>query len=80
MHDAKNQTVQAVQPRRLRVRDTAEAGVIVTNLDNKAHDVSVEISVRAPLSNYESDTAKGLLTKNGQAFVDGKNQQTVTFI
>ena len=70
--------VQAVQPRRLRVRDTAEAGVIVTNLDNVAHDVSVEISVRAPLSNYESDTAKGLMTKNGQAFIDGKNQQTVT--
>ncbi|MGN0739368.1 MAG: MG2 domain-containing protein [Treponema sp.] len=70
--------VQAVQPRRLRVRDTAEAGVIVTNLDSKAHDVSVGISVRAPLSNYESDTAKGLVTKNGQAFIDGKNQQTVT--
>lgn len=70
--------VQAVQPRRLRVRDTAEAGVIVTNLDSKDQKVTVSISVREPQTNYDKDTEKGLLTVAGKAFIDGNNSLTVT--
>lgn len=70
--------VQAVQPRRLRVRDTAECGVLVTNLENKAHTVSVSVDVRAPSGTYDEDEEKGLLTVAGSAFVDGADEKTVT--
>ena len=70
--------VQAVQPRRLRVRDTAEAGVIVTNLDNKNQKVTVSVSVRGPQSNYDKDTEKGLITTAGSAFIDDKTSKTIT--
>ena len=68
--------VQAVQPRRLRVRDTAECGVIVTNLENVAHDVTVDIEVRKP-GQRSADTASGLITAVGSAFIDGKASHTV---
>lgn len=69
--------VQPVQPRRLRIRDTAEAGVLITNLDEKPQKISVGVSVRAPLQNYADDSRKGLITKSGDAFIDGKKSQTV---
>ncbi len=68
--------VQSVQPRRLRVRDTAECGVMITNLDNKAHDVTVSISTRDPKQSA-ADTKEGLVTVIGKASVDGKNKHTV---
>lgn len=68
--------VQSVQPRRLRVRDTAECGVMITNLDNVAHDVTVSISTRDP-KQYESDTKDGLTTVIGKASIDGKDRHTV---
>lgn len=69
--------VQSVQPRLLRIRDTAECGIIATNLDTKPHDVTVELSIRKPEGNYESDKAKGLSTVAGEAFVDGNSTQTI---
>ena len=68
--------VQAVQPRRLRVRDIAECGVIVTNLEDTAHDVTVEVAVRKPLQR-DTDTASGLITVPGAASIDGKASHTV---
>lgn len=70
--------VQQVQARRLRVRDTSEAGVIVTNLDTKDQKVTISASVRALKGNYASDTQKGLITVAGKAFIDGSDSKTVT--
>ncbi|MBR0031336.1 MAG: alpha-2-macroglobulin [Treponema sp.] len=61
--------VQAVQPRRLRVRDTAECGVVLTNLDSAAHTVEVSVQVRKPSA--PSDNGDGLIEAVGDAFVDG---------
>jgi len=69
--------VQAVQPRRMRVRDTAECGVVITNLDNIPHNVTVSISIRDP-KQAKADTAKGIITVAGKAFVDGSNSNTVS--
>ena len=68
--------VQAVQPRRLRVRDTAECGVIVTNLEDKAQEVTVDVEVRKP-QQRSADTASGLITVAGAASIDGKASHTV---
>ena len=69
--------VQQVQARRLRVRDTSEAGVIITNLDSKDHKVTIDASVRAPKETYDTDNAKGLLTVAGEAFIDDKTSKTI---
>ncbi|MDR3355955.1 MAG: alpha-2-macroglobulin [Spirochaetaceae bacterium] len=66
--------VQQVQPRRLRERDTAEAGVLITNLDSTPHKVSVSIGIEEPSAGYDG----GLLKQAGAAFVDGQAERTVT--
>ncbi|MBQ4378237.1 MAG: alpha-2-macroglobulin [Treponema sp.] len=67
--------VQQVLPRELRERDTAELGVLLTNLDDKTHEVTVSLKMR------ENDKAKaeenGITLKDGKAFVDGKSEHTV---
>jgi uncharacterized protein YfaS (alpha-2-macroglobulin family) len=67
--------VQQVQPRRLRERDTAEAGVLITNLDSVPHKVSVSLGIEAPRA---ADDDGGLVTPEGSAFVDGSAEHTVT--
>ena len=69
--------VQSVQPRRLRVRDTAECGVLVTNLDSVPHSVKIGLSVRKPEGNYKEDADAGLKTVAGDAFIDGMDTQTI---
>ncbi len=67
--------VQQVLPRQLRERDTAELGVLLTNLDEKAHDITVSLAMR------ENDRAKaeenGVILNAGKAFVDGETEHTV---
>ena len=67
--------VQQVLPRELRERDTAELGVLLTNLDDKAHDVTVSLKLR------ENDKTKaeenGITLKDGKAFVDGKTEHKI---
>ena len=67
--------VQQVLPRELRERDTAELGVLLTNLDDKAHDVTVSLKLR------ENDKKKaeenGIILKDGKAFVDGKTEHKI---
>ncbi|OJF76058.1 MAG: hypothetical protein BKP49_09615 [Treponema sp. CETP13] len=58
--------VTSVMPPRLRERDTAEAGVLLYNLDNKSHKMTVTASIRSP----DSST--------GNAFIDGQNTHTIT--
>ena len=66
--------VQQVLPRQLRERDTAELGVLLTNLDEKAHDITVSLAIRE--SNGEQEE-NGITAKDGAAFIDGKAAHTV---
>jgi len=67
--------VRELVPRRLRERDTGEAGVLITNLDSVSHTVTVRLDIGSPLSN---ETATGLAKIPGQAFVDGTAERRVT--
>lgn len=67
--------VREVLPRRMRERDTAEAGVLITNLDSSPHTLTVKLDLGAPLPDNE---ASGLLKFPGQAFVDGTAERRVT--
>lgn len=69
--------VQSVQPRRMRTRDTAEAGVIVTNLTDKEQEVKVQMSIRLPEEDYEEDKERGIVTEKGEAFIDGKDASVI---
>ncbi|MDR1470371.1 MAG: alpha-2-macroglobulin [Spirochaetaceae bacterium] len=68
--------VREVLPRRLRERDTAEAGVLLTNLDNKPHTVTVNLRT-APPRNTDTETT-GRLKPSGLALVDGASERSVT--
>ncbi|QTQ16510.1 MG2 domain-containing protein [Treponema parvum] len=65
--------VLAVKPRRLRERDTAECGVLISNLDSRSHSITVKAEVR---SVQNADPANGG-KKPGKAFFDGSAQKTV---
>jgi len=67
--------VREVVPRRLRERDTAEAGVLITNLDSASHTVTVKLDIGASAAQDESS---GLAKLTGQAFVDGTAERRVT--
>lgn len=69
--------VQQVQPRRLRERDTAECGVLITNLDNKGQKVTVSVQALSPTKNTAQDELEGRATIPGKAFVDGSEEKTV---
>ena len=67
--------VQQVLPRRLRVRDTAEAGVLITNLDSLTHDVTVSLNID---SRPGITAAGGISSMPGKASVDGDSTHTVS--
>ncbi|MDR0501971.1 MAG: alpha-2-macroglobulin [Treponema sp.] len=67
--------VREVVPRRLRERDTAEAGVLITNLDSASHSVTVKLDIGSPGAN---DGSSGLSKIPGQAFIDGTAERKVT--
>ena len=66
--------VQPVLPRELRERDTAEAGVLLTNLDGVPHDVTVSLALRETAADAED----GITLGAGKAAVDGAASHTVT--
>ena len=68
--------VQQVLPRQLRERDTTELGVLLTNLDDKAHDVTVSLAIRE-IDREKSEDESGLTPLQGKAFVDGKSEHTI---
>ncbi|MDR2344091.1 MAG: alpha-2-macroglobulin [Spirochaetaceae bacterium] len=68
--------VEQVQPRRLRERDTAEAGVLITNLDSASHKISVSAGIEDVDVDVEDDG--GAVKRKGAAFVDGPAEHTVT--
>ncbi|GHV87407.1 hypothetical protein AGMMS50255_7030 [Spirochaetia bacterium] len=67
--------VREVLPRRLRERDTAEAGVLITNLDSVSHKITVKLDIGEPRQN--SDTT-GRVKQIGAAFVDGIAERQLT--
>ena len=69
--------VQQVQPRRLRECDTAECGVLITNLDSKGQKVTVSVEAASPTKNTAQDELEGRVTVPGKAFVDGTAEKTV---
>jgi uncharacterized protein YfaS (alpha-2-macroglobulin family) len=66
--------VREVLPRRLRERDTAEAGVLITNLDSVAHNISVRLDIGEPENPEE---ASGRLKQKGAVFVDGQAERRI---
>lgn len=68
--------VQQVLPRRMRERDTAEVGVLVTNLDSETREVNVSLEFNAE---GIKDT-DGVLERAGRAAVDGKAEKKVSLI
>jgi uncharacterized protein YfaS (alpha-2-macroglobulin family) len=67
--------VREVLPRRLRERDTAEAGVLITNLDSVSHRVSVSLGIGDPA---RDGAENGRVKKTGRAFVDGAAEHQIT--
>ncbi|MDR0553893.1 MAG: alpha-2-macroglobulin [Treponema sp.] len=68
--------IREALPRRLRERDTAEAGVLITNLDSAARRVTVALAVGEP--RQEVNNASGKIKRQGAAFVDGPAEHTIT--
>jgi uncharacterized protein YfaS (alpha-2-macroglobulin family) len=68
--------VRELLPRRLRERDTAEAGVLITNLDAAAHKISVGLALSGPQSPEEAEA--GRRRQRGAAFVDGPAERRIT--
>ena len=69
--------IQQVQPRKLRERDTAECGVLITNLDAKGHEITISLETRSPVKNTAQDELEGRITIPGKAFVDGESSHKV---
>lgn len=70
--------IQQVQPRKLRERDTAECGVLITNLGKNSEKVTVSLEVLSPTTDTEQDKLEGRKTIPGKGFVDGPGSHTVT--
>jgi uncharacterized protein YfaS (alpha-2-macroglobulin family) len=68
--------LREVLPRRLRERDTAEAGVLITNLDSASHTISVGLDISDPQDPEEAET--GRRKQRGAAFVDGPAERRIT--
>jgi len=69
--------IQQVQPRRLRERDTAECGVLISNLGKDGQKVSVSLEVISPAEDTEEDKLAGRKTIPGKGFIDGSSSHTV---
>lgn len=69
--------IQQVQPRRLRERDTAECGVLISNLSKDTQKVTVSLEVVSPAEDTEQDKLEGRKTIPGKGSVDGKNTHTI---
>ncbi|MDR2314526.1 MAG: alpha-2-macroglobulin [Spirochaetaceae bacterium] len=65
--------VREVLPRRLRERDTAEAGVLISNLDTAPHRVQVSLA----LSPAAGTTNNGLIKTGGRAVIDGVRERSI---
>ncbi len=70
--------IQQVQPRRLRERDTAECGVLISNLGARTEKIDVSLAVLSPTEDTEQDKLEGRHTVPGKAVVDGAATHAVS--
>lgn len=68
--------VSVVKPRKLRERDTAEVGVLITNLDKDGHEITVKLDVSGA-TKVNSDTGDGMSVVPGTASIDGPAEHKV---
>lgn len=67
--------VQKILPRRLRERDTCEAGVLLTNLDSKTQRARVSLSIE---TSGENSAENGVFQGRGGAIVDGAREREIS--
>lgn len=71
-------SVRQVLPRKLRLDDSGEAGVTITNLDDKAHDVSVTLEVFSGTEKIGEQTSDDDVQKlPGSAVVHGATTKRI---
>lgn len=81
MNVANPVSVRTALPRKLRLNDTGEVGVVISNIDGIAHDVNVSLAVyegveKTGVAQSEDDVQK----TSGQAVVVGKNSQSISVL
>ena len=72
-------SVRDVLPRRLRVQDVSDLGVVVSNLDSQAHEVTVSLELISGLeaAGLPAEVA-GIHRQEGEAMVIGSASKTVS--
>ncbi|MFI3258040.1 MAG: alpha-2-macroglobulin family protein, partial [Spirochaetales bacterium] len=71
-------SVRDVLPRRLREGDISETGVVISNLDSIAHDVTVDLAIfEGAERSGIAPRNDGLLRENGRARVEGNATYTI---
>lgn len=68
--------VQQVMPRRMRERDTSELGVLLSNLDNAEHEITISLEMQTPAASSIANE-NGKSQKAGFAKVDGETSHTI---
>jgi len=69
--------VSVVKPRKLRERDTAEIGVLLTNLDKDGHKMKVSVDVSPADTLEDTEAGDGTNIEPGKAFIDGETEHEV---
>lgn len=72
-------SVRAVLPRKLRLSDTGEAGVTISNLDSVAHEVKLSLNLYEGIEKTGIKQDEGDLVKtDGRGKIVGKTEKTLT--
>ncbi len=79
MNVANPLSARAALPQMLRLSDAAEAGLTLSNREEKAHEVSVELRVLSGTDRINAEEAEGDLVKiPGEAEVRGKSRKKIS--
>lgn len=79
MNVANPVSVRTALPRKLRVNDDGEVGVVISNIDGIAHDVKVSLAVYDGIEKISGETDEGDVQKlPGSASVSGNKEQSVS--
>ncbi|MCR5762049.1 MAG: alpha-2-macroglobulin [Treponema sp.] len=72
-------SVRTALPRKLRLNDAGEVGVVISNIDGVAHDVNVTLNVYDGIDKISGETDEGDIQKlPGSASVSGNNAQNIS--
>ncbi len=79
MNVANPVSVRTALPRKLRLNDTGEVGVVISNIDGIAHDVKVSLAVYDGIDKISGDSDDGDVQKlPGSASVTGNKEQNIS--